>query len=338
MLKRFLEKLLDRRDLSSDETAELIGHLVSGAGSSCYQAGAVLAALRMKGESVSELVGGARLLRRHAHFIDCGGRDAVDIVGTGGDGGISFNISTTSALVAAGAGVCVAKHGNGAVSGKCGSADVLAELGFQLDAKPGAMEHCIQEHGIGFLFARKLHPVLGQVAVMRRELGIRTIFNLLGPLANPAGVRRMVAGVYDAGLTELYAEALRELGVEHALVVHGGDGLDEISCCAATRVAELADGEIRCYELYPELLLGTVYDPSEIAGGDRAVNAAILRAILERRETGAPRAAVLLNAGAACYVGGACDSLKEGIALAAESIDSGRALEKLELLIEASRE
>ncbi len=337
MLRRFLEKLLDRRDLSSEETAELLDLLVAGAGSSCYQAGAVLAAMRMKGESVSELVGGARLLRRRACFIDCGGREAVDIVGTGGDGGISFNISTVSALVAAGAGICVAKHGNCAVSGKCGSADVLAELGFELDAAPGRMEHCIQEHGIGFLFARKLHPVLGGAAVMRRELGIRTIFNLLGPLSNPAGVRRMVAGVYDAGLTELYAETLRELGLVHALVVHGEDGLDEISCCAPTRVAELRNGEIRCYELYPELLLGTVYDPSEIAGGEPPVNAAICRAILENRDHGAPRAAVLLNAGAAVLVGGGCGTLKEGIELAKESIESGRALEKLELLIEASR-
>lgn len=335
MLKHFLEKLLDRRDLTADESAELIESLISEP--DCYQAGAVLAAMRMKGESVSELVGGAQFLRRHACFIDCGGRDAVDIVGTGGDGGISFNISTASALVAAGAGVCVAKHGNGAVSGKCGSADVLAELGFNLDARPGAMEQCIQTHGIGFLFARKLHPVLGRAAAMRRALGIRTIFNLLGPLANPAGVRRMVAGVYDSSLTELYAEALRELGVKHALVVHGEDGLDEISCCAPTRVAELRDGEIRCYELYPELLLGTVYEPAEIAGGDRVCNAAILRAVLEAREKGAPRAAVLLNAGGACFVAGAAASVREGMALAADSIDSGRALEKLEILMEASR-
>ncbi len=336
MLTAYLNKLLARRDLTSGETEKALA-LLSGGKVSCTQAGAFLAALRMKGESLDELVGGARMLRRRAAFIDCGGADVVDVVGTGGDGGISFNISTTSAFVAAGAGVSVAKHGNRAVSGKCGAADVLAELGFNLDADPAVMESCIQNHGIGFLFAQKMHPVLGSVAVLRKELGIRTIFNMLGPLCNPAGAQGIVLGVYDAKLTELFAAALRELGAKRALVVHGHDGLDEISCCEPTRVSELRDGAITSYELYPEMLLPASFEPAEIAGGDAKHNAKITMDVLTGADQGAPRAVVLLNAGAAIYVAGKCADLREGVRLAAESIDSGRALEKLGILIRESR-
>ena len=234
MLTRYLEKVLDRRDLSPAEMEEAF-RIITGGEVAHSQIGAFLAALRMKGVSQTELVGAARMLRRVAAFIDCGGRDVVDVVGTGGDGTGSFNISTTSAFVAAGAGVCVAKHGNRAASSRCGSADVLAALGFQLDAPAAVMENAIAEHGIGFLYAAKFHPVLGQVAVLRRELRIRTVFNMVGPLCNPAGARSIVLGVYAPELTELFAGALQELGVRRALVVHGLDGLDEISCCAATR-------------------------------------------------------------------------------------------------------
>lgn len=334
-MKRYLEKVLAGQDLSISEAGELMELFVSGEVPH-VRLGAMLAALRMKGESLSELVGAARMLRRHAAFIDCGGREVIDIVGTGGDGGISFNISTTSAFVAAGAGIGVAKHGNRAVSGKCGSADVLAALGFNLNVAPERMEHAIREYGIGFLFAPKMHPVLGSVAVLRRELGTRTIFNMLGPLCNPAGAKGIVLGVYDAKLSELFAGALAELGVRRAMVVHGHDGMDEISCAVPTRVSELRDGVVRSFELFPELLLEDRFDQRSLRGGDAVCNAAILRAVLEGRDRGAARAVVLLNAGAAIYIGNGAADLRGGIAAAKESIDSGKALEKLKLLIEES--
>ena len=335
MFKDFLEKVLGGADLGAAEMEQMVEALASGT-VPASQAGAMLAALRMKGEAVSELVGGARMMRRHAEFIDCGGVEAVDIVGTGGDGGISFNISTCSALVAAGAGVPIAKHGNRAVSGKSGAADVLGALGYNLLCDAAHMETSIRENGIGFLFAQRLHPVMGKIAPIRRELGVRTIFNLFGPLTNPAGAKRLVVGVYDAKLTELYAEAFRELGAEHVLVVHGQDGLDEISCSEATRISELRDGEIRSYEFFPQILTGENYTIDEVAGGTPEENAGIIRRILSGEEQGAPRAVVLLNAGAACYVGGLATSIEEGARLAAESIDSGKAREKLDALVAAS--
>ncbi|MFA6929004.1 MAG: anthranilate phosphoribosyltransferase [Lentisphaeria bacterium] len=336
MLKPYLNKVLSGQDLSNSEMDALL-ELLTHNEVSFAQAGAILAALRMKGESVSELIGGAQMLRRNATFIDCGGREVVDIVGTGGDGGISFNISTTSALVAAGAGVVIAKHGNRAVSGKCGAADVLAELGFNLDVTAHAMENSICEHGIGFLFAQKLHPKFSKVAPLRRELGIRTIFNMFGPLCNPAGATRMIVGVFDNRLTELFAGALNGLGIKHALVVHGNDGLDEISCCDTTRVTEVKDGRLKSYEIFPEMLLDETFEIEEIAGGEPPRNAAILQAVLSGEEQGACRAVVLLNAAAACYVAGLADSLVDGIKLAEQSIDQGKALEKLHVLIQESQ-
>ncbi|MCI5778314.1 MAG: anthranilate phosphoribosyltransferase [Lentisphaeria bacterium] len=335
-MKSLLDRVLDRRDLSAADAEHLLELLTSDSVSAA-QAGAVLTALRMKGESMTELLGMARLLRRHARHIDCGPRECVDIVGTGGDGGISFNVSTTSAFAAAGAGVVVAKHGNRAVSGKCGAADVMAALGFDLDAPPERMEYAIQTHGIGFLFAPKMHPMLGKVAGLRRELGFRTIFNLLGPLCNPAGASGIVLGVYDPKLTELLAETLRELGVRRALVVSGHDGLDEISCGATTRVSELDDGVIRSYELFPELLLGTSYPVSDIAGGTAQENAAILKSVLSGQDRGAARSIVLLNAAAAIRVAGLAGDLREAVLLAALSIDSGAAMNKLDQLIAESR-
>ena len=215
---------------------------------------------------------------------------------------------------------------------------MLAKLGFNLNVEPAVMENCIQNHGIGFLFAQKMHPVLGSVGVLRRELRIRTIFNMLGPLSNPAGAQSIVLGVYDAKLTELFAGTLRELGAKHAMVVHGHDGLDEISCCEPTRVSELRDGVITSYELYPEMLLGNTFDRSEIAGGDAKRNAEIMLNVLNGKDRGAPRAVVLLNAGATICVGGKAATLQEGMKLAEESIDSGRALEKLNILIRESRD
>lgn len=335
MLTKYLNRIFEGRDLASFEMEEAL-RIITGGEVPHSQIGAFLAALRMKGVSSPELVGAARMLRRAAAFIDCGRREVVDIVGTGGDGSNSFNISTASAFVAAGAGVPVAKHGNRAASSRCGSADVLAALGYNLEAPNALIEYAIAEIGIGFLYAPRMHPVLANVAVIRRELKIRTLFNMLGPLCNPAGARSIVLGVYAPELTELFAGALIELGVRRALVVHGMDGIDEISCSDATRVTEVRDGAFRTSELLPELLIGNRYDASEVAGGDPEENAAILRSVLDESNRGGARAAVLLNAGAAIYVAGAVDSLPEGIRRAGESIDSGAALGKLERLIEVS--
>ncbi len=337
MLRDYLEKIFAGRDLTSEETERAV-EIVAGGEVPQVQAGAFLAALRMKGESSAELIGAARLLRRRAEAVDCGGLETVDIVGTGGDGGISFNISTASAFVAAGAGVTIAKHGNRAVSGKCGSADVLAELGFNLQMTAGQVGRSVREHGIGFLFAQKMHPMLGAVAGLRRELRVRTIFNMLGPLCNPARASAMVLGVYEERLTGLFAETLKGLGVRRAMVVHGRDGLDEISCAAPTRVAELKDdGVVVSYDLLPETLLGHVFPVEDLRGGDAAENAATLLDVLENRNQGAPRAAVLLNAGAAIYVGGLAEDLREGVRRAADAVASGAARDKLRQLIGASR-
>ncbi len=335
MLTGYLNKIFDRRDLTPNEMEEAFRIITNGEVPHS-QVGAFLAALRMKGVSRAELVGAARMLRRAAAFIDCGQREVVDVVGTGGDGSNSFNISTTSAFVAAGAGVPVAKHGNRAASSRCGSADVLGALGYNLEAPIPVIENAIVENGIGFLYAAKLHPVLAHVAVLRRELRIRTIFNMLGPLCNPAGARSIVLGVYAPELTELFAGALHELGFRRALVVHGMEGIDEISCCGPTRVTELKDGEIHTRELLPELLIGECYDPSEIVGGTPAENAVILRSVLDGNNQGGARASVLLNAGATIYVAGMAATLQDGIRMAEKSIDSGAALAKLEQLIEAS--
>ena len=335
-MKQLLEKLISGQDLTSAEASSMVMAMADGKIPAAQQ-GALLCALRIKGEAVSELVGIAELLRRHLNFVDCGTQNTVDIVGTGGDGGVSFNVSTCAAFVASGAGVVIAKHGNRAVSGKCGAADLLAALGFDLNCAPEKMERSITENGIGFLFAPKMHPILAKVAGVRRDLGVRTIFNLIGPLCNPAGATSIVAGVFDAKQTELYAETLKQLNTKRALVVHGNDGLDEISCCEATRVSELKDGRIKTYEVFPELLLGRSFPLSEISGGDAQCNAKIARDILSGTDQGAPRAIVVLNAAAAIYVAGKADSLQDAIKIAENSIDSGAAQRKLELLIEASR-
>lgn len=335
-MKKLLEKLVAGNDLTGNEAAAMVMAMADGT-IPVAQQGALLCALRIKGEAVSELVGIAELLKRHARVIDCGTNKCVDIVGTGGDGGVSFNVSSCAALVASGAGVTVAKHGNRAVSGKCGAADLLAELGFNLDCAPEKMENSIIENGIGFLFAPQMHPILAKVAQLRRDIGIRTIFNLIGPLCNPAGATAMVTGVFDARLTELYAEALKQLNVSRALVVHGNDGLDEISCCESTRVSELKDGRIKTYELFPEMLLGNSFSLADIAGGDAKCNAAIAKSILSGENRGAARAIVLLNAAAAIYVNGSADTIFDAVALAERSIDSGAAQKKLDLLIGASR-
>jgi anthranilate phosphoribosyltransferase len=297
--------------------------------------GAFLAALRLKGETVDEIAGAAEVMRARAERVQVAAPIFVDTCGTGGDGRNTFNISTTAAFVVAGAGVTVAKHGNRAVSSRSGSADVLAALGVDVDAGIKVVERAIAEVGIGFLFAPRLHPAFKAVAGIRRELGVRTVFNLLGPLANPAGARHQVMGVYEPRWVPIIGGVLAALGALHAFVVHGS-GLDEISVTGMTHVAEVKAGEVERFCVVPEDLGLPRHAESEIAGGDAARNATILRDVLGGQR-GAPRDAVLANASAALVCAGAAADLRAGVIVAAESIDRGAATEKLRRLIEATR-
>ncbi len=336
MLRPYIATLMQRRDLEEAESFECFSRIMEG---TCdpIQIASLLTAMRLKGETSSEIAGAARAMRRKASFIDTGMSNVLDIVGTGGDAAGTFNISTTACFVAAGAGVTIAKHGNRAVSGKSGSADVLAELGFNLDVEPSVMECCIQENGIGFLFAQKMHPAMRYAAPVRNALKMRTIFNLLGPLTNPAGARNHLIGVFAPEYTEMFASVLKTLGSSHALIVHGSDGLDEISPESPTRICELKDGTIKTYEFFPEMVTDEVYPLSSVQGGSPAENAQITLDILRGEDRGGKRAVVLLNAGAAIYAADAAKNIREGIEKAARSIDSGAALKKLELLVEASK-
>lgn len=326
-IRKYLQRISERQNLSAGETASLFDLLMDGKLTNA-QIAALIALLRMKGETVAEITGAASAMRRHAVKIDAGGLNVVDTCGTGGDGGNTFNISTTAAFVVAGAGVPVAKHGNRAVSSKCGSADVLAELGVNIEAPPEAVEECIRSAGIGFLFAPKMHPAMKYAAPVRRELGIRTIFNMLGPLTNPAGARGQILGVFAAELTEPFARVLSELGSRRAFVVHGNDGLDEITVTTTTRITELNAGKISTYEFAPLPYLGEYHSLAAIAGGDPSLNAGILRRVLGG-EKGPARDIVLLNAAAGIAAGGKAATFKEGFQLARQSIDSGNALKAL---------
>lgn len=333
-MRALLEKLVARRDLTQDEASGAFDAIMAGEATPA-QIGALIAMLRMKGECVDEIAGGAASMRRHAVFIDTGGRRVVDTCGTGGDGSGTFNVSTTAALVVAGAGVPVAKHGNRAITSKCGSADVLAALGVNIEAAPEVVEECVREAGIGFLFAPKLHPAMKHAMGPRRELGIRTIFNMLGPLSNPAGAKGQIIGVFAAELTEVFADVLRRLGSRRAFVVHGHDGMDEITVTTRTRVSELKDGRVRTYDFDPADLVGDYAEAAAIAGGDPAANAAITRRVLGG-ERGPCRDIVCLNAGAAIVAGEKAETLADGWRLAQESIDSGRARVALESLVRVS--
>ena len=335
-LDRALADALARRDLSENQMGAVLDEVVRGEAEP-VRLGALFVALRMKGESRSELVGAARFLLRHAVPIDVGLRPVTDMVGTGGDGGASFNVSTAASLVAAGAGVTMAKHGNRAVSGKSGAADVLAASGFNLDCPPEAMERAIAEIGFGFLFAPRLHPAFAKVGPVRKALGVRTLFNLLGPLVNPTRPAATVIGVYDAALTELLAGALHDLGVKRALIVHGHDGLDELTVTAPSRVTALdPEGGLHTRELFPEILFGQRFPAADIRGGTPEENAALMRAIFEGRKRDGARAIVALNAAAAIFVSGLAPSIEEALPMAERAIDSGAALAKLSALVEAS--
>jgi anthranilate phosphoribosyltransferase len=337
MFTGILEKVMARQNLTIQEISDVMDKIMSGHLSPA-QTAAFLTALRMKGETIDEVTGAALTMRRHAAFINVEAENIVDTCGTGGDMSNTFNISTAAAFVAAGAGVTVAKHGNRSISSKCGSADVLAAAGFNLDTDPLNMEQCLNEHGICFLFAPKVHPAMHNVAPIRKELKVRTIFNMLGPLTNPAGATGQVIGVYAPELTEMFAHVLKQMGTKRAMIVHGNDHLDEITCTDTTRITELRDGEIKTYELFPEMLLGETYNAESIMGGEPEHNAKIMREILSGRNNGGARAITLLNAAAAIVVGRLADTLAEGLKLAEQSIDSGAAGDKLETLITASRQ
>jgi len=325
-----LRKVIGRQDLSEAEMSGMMEEIFN-ARVSDTRIGAFLAALATKGETFQELAGAARAMRRRARRIQAVAPVVVDTCGTGGDGARTFNISTTAAFVVAGAGVTVAKHGNRAVSSRCGSADALEALGVCLDLDPELVEEEVREIGIGFLYAPLYHGALRHAARARSELGLRSLFNLLGPLTNPAGANCQLVGVYAAPLTEMVADALRLLGSRRAFVVHGHDGLDEISVCAPTRVCELRDGGLRTYELEPERFFGRRADPAELAGGTPADNAAIIRAILDG-ERGPRRDVTVINAAAALLAAGVASDLADGIRRAEASIDSGAARAKLEAL------
>ena len=294
--------------------------------------GAILTALAMKGETVEEIAGMAETMRALATSIPATARPLVDTCGTGGDHSGTFNISTTAAFVTAGAGVHVAKHGNRSASSLCGSADVLEALGVNLDLSPERVAECIDQIGIGFLFARNLHTAMKHVGPIRAELKLRTVFNILGPLTNPAGADGQVMGVFDRNLIAPLAEVLLQLGSRHVFIVAGSDGLDELTLTGPSFVAEGCAGTVKCYEVTPEAFGLARADAASLKGGDASENAAILRAVLSG-EAGPRRDIVLLNAAPALVAGGKADSLDEGIRVAQASIDSGAALNKLEELI-----
>lgn len=336
MIRDYLSRLIRRNDLEEEEMAGLIGEIMSGNVTDA-QIGAILAALASKGETFSELAGAARAMRRKAIRIQTNADVVVDTCGTGGDSLHTFNISTTAAFVVAGCGVTVAKHGNRSVSSKCGSADLLEALGVNLEVGPEVVEEAVREIGIGFLFAPHFHGAMRHAARARKELGVRSIFNMLGPLTNPAGANCQLIGVYAPELTEMFAQALKRLGARHAFIVHGQDGLDEISVCAPTRISELKDGMIRTCDISPEQLLGRTADPTDMTGGTPVENAQITRNILQG-ETGPKRDVVVVNAGAALVAAGVAQGFTEGIRMAESSIDEGRAGQKLEALVRFTNE
>ena len=334
-MKQYLEKVVEQVDLTQDEMAEAFDIIMKGEAGPA-QISAFLIALRMKGETIDEIAGAVKTMRAHALKVDVGDLPVVDTCGTGGDAAGTFNISTTSAFIVAGAGIPVAKHGNRAISSKCGSADVLAELGVNIDIPADAVADCVKEVGIGFLFAPNLHPAMKHAGPVRRELGMRTVFNILGPMTNPAGAKRQVIGIFAPELAQKMAEVLKLLGSERAMVVHGLDGLDEITTTTSSRISELKDGEVKVYDVDPMQYIERYSTPADLVGGDPAFNAGITRGVLEG-QSGPAREISVLNAAAAIFAGGKADNLTEGVTLARESIDSGKAREALEKLAEKTQ-
>ena len=335
MIKEALVRIVSGDDLTADEAREVMNEIMQGQATQA-QIGAFLTGLRMKGETAEEIAGCARAMRENAIEVKPKNNVVVDTCGTGGDGSGTFNISTTVAFVAAGAGIAVAKHGNRSVSSRCGSADLLQALGVNLEIRAEQVAQCINEVGIGFLFAPMLHPAMKNALGPRQEIGLRTMFNVLGPLANPAWVKRQLIGVFSPDLTKTLAEVLKSMGTEHAFVVHGAGGLDELSTTGSNKVSELRHGQIKTYDLDPQTLGLPTAKPSDLLGGTVEENAEIVKTVLQG-QPGPKRDVVLLNAAAVMVAGGKASDLKEGLALAAESIDSGRAFEKIGKLAQMSQ-
>ena len=334
MIKEAIAAVVDGRSLTQDEAAQAMNEIMSGEATPA-QFGAFVTALRLKGETVDEIAGMAGVMREKSLHVDAGG-DLVDTCGTGGDASGTFNISTTAGFVAAGAGVRVAKHGNRAMSGACGSADVLESLGVNIDLSPDGVRRCIEETGFGFMFAQRYHPSMKFAAGPRREIGIRTVFNILGPLTNPAGATAQVIGVADPAMAPKMAEVLGRLGSKRALVVHGNDGLDEITLADETRVWELNDGSVSEYAISPEDLGISRAATDKIRAGSVEQSTAALRSVLSG-EAGPARDIVLMNAAASLLAADAVASLEEGLKSAGESIDSGKARVSLDGLVELSQ-
>ncbi|MCK5834946.1 MAG: anthranilate phosphoribosyltransferase [Lentisphaeria bacterium] len=334
LIKESLKKIVDRIDLTKEETKAVFQDIMSG---NCTEAqiAAWVTALRMKGETSEEVAACVEIMREAVFSIECKDKFAVDSVGTGGDGAHTINISTTAAFVTAGAGITVAKHGNRAVSSKSGSADVLAALGINLDLTPEIMEDCLNNLGFTFLFAPKLHPAMKYAVGPRKAIGIRTIFNILGPMTNPAGVTRGVIGVFSEHYCKLLADAALSAGVDHMLFVHGEDGLDEVTICGKTTVYEVQNGEVKTYKFDPRDHGFEFQPPEAISGGSPEENAKAVLAVLNGNK-GPHRDVIVLNAAAAILASDKVSSWSEAIEKAIESIDSGSALEKLNRFIEAS--
>lgn len=331
-----LKKLIARKDLSEAEAYEAVTGILSGEFTE-GQIGGFLAALAAKGETVDEIAAGARAMRAAATRIQALAPDVLDTVGTGGDGGMTFNISTTVAFVAAGAGAVVAKHGNRASSGKSGSADCLECLGFNLAAAPEIMEQALNEIGITFMFAPSFHKAMRFAGPVRKQMGVRTLFNLLGPLTNPAGAPCQLIGVFAPELTEAFAEVLKKLGSRRVLVVHGHDGMDEITLTTTTRCSELKDGAVKTYDIDPAAYFDDLCTHADLEGGLPADNALITRGILAGKITGPKRDIVLINSAASLLAANRCADLADGIRQSAAAIDSGAALDKLEKLVAFSK-
>jgi len=334
MIREAIACLVERVDLTEGQAEAAMNEIMRGEATPA-QIASFTTALRMKGEKVPEITGCARAMRASALRVTCQRQPLVDTCGTGGDSSGTFNISTIVAMVLAGAGVAVAKHGNRSVSSRCGSADLLETLGVKIDLGPNEVGQCIDEIGIGFLFAQRLHPAMKHAAAARKETGIRTIFNILGPLANPAGATTQLLGTYSAALTITLAEVLKSLGTKRAMVVHGHSGLDELSTTGPNQVASLSES-IKVYELDPAELGLPVAPKEALLGGTSLENAAITLEILHGKP-GPKRDAVMLNAAAGMIVSGKADSMETGLTIAAEAIDSGKALGKLEALISLSQ-
>ena len=331
-----LNRIISGRDLDQESSASMLTDIFSGKITPA-QIGAFMAALATKGETFEELAGAARAMRKKARKIQALSPKVIDTCGTGGDASGSFNISTATAFVVAGAGVTVAKHGNRSISSRCGSADVLEELGVNLDTDPEIVEEAINETGIGFMFAPLYHGSMKYAAAARKECGIRSIFNMLGPLTNPAAANCQLLGVCAPQLTEMFAHTLNLLGVTRAFVVHGHDGMDEITTTTITRISELKNGSVRSYELDPLDFFEDYANPRDLAGGDANQNADIITSILKGKK-GPKRDIVVLNSGAALVAADMAENIRHGIAIAEDSIDSGKALEKLDQLITYTRE